>query len=61
MALRSNMWSSSSLERGIDLARSATLSLEADPDMQEMRREFLAALIAIKLSTHHGFSRFPGR
>ena len=40
-ALRSNMWSCSTLERGFGLARSATLALESDPDMIAMQKELL--------------------
>ena len=41
MALRSQMWSSRTLERGLGLAHQATLSLEADPEMIAMKQELL--------------------
>ena len=39
MALRSNMWSSGTLEEGLGLARAATLSIAADPEVQAMEAE----------------------
>ena len=43
MALRSRMWSSSSLARGLGLAHQASLTLEADPEYKAMKEELLEA------------------
>ena len=43
MALQSNMWSSETLERGLNVARQATLSLEADADFAAMQVEMQAS------------------
>ena len=51
MALRSKMWSSDSLCRGLGLAHKASLSLEADPDMKAMQAELLEAGPAIRASS----------
>ena len=43
MALRSNLWSSETLEGGLALARMATLGIENDPDVVSMTAELKAA------------------
>ena len=47
MSLRSNMWSSATLEHGACPARAATLSLEADPELMAMKEELLVLWFAM--------------
>ena len=41
MALRSNMWSSATLETGLGLAHTASLRLDVDEDTLAMKEELL--------------------
>ena len=43
------MWSSATLEHGACLARAATLSLEADPELMAMKEELLVLWFAMML------------
>ena len=45
MALRSKLWSSETLEGGLNLARMATLGIEKDPEMVAMQAELTATLL----------------
>ena len=45
MSMGSKLWSSATLECGLDLARKATLSLQGDTELLEMKQEVLAPLL----------------